>query len=71
MITVFEMLEMILGILGVFAWCFLCLGLFGFVVYLNERRIERKHRKGKAEIIHVEKGNGWVRYYTNEGWSKE
>ena len=45
MITVFEMLLVILGILGVFAWCFLCLGLFGFVVYLNERRIERKEYK--------------------------
>ena len=35
-----KILQVILGILGVFGWCFLCLGLFGFVVYLNERRKE-------------------------------
>jgi len=41
MINWFEILEVILGILGVFAWCFLCLGVFGGLVYLNERRITR------------------------------
>lgn len=35
-------IEIILAILGVFAWCFLCLSLFGCVVYLNERRRDRK-----------------------------
>lgn len=40
MIGLFEIAVLILGILGVFAWCFLCLSLFGCAVYLAERRTE-------------------------------
>lgn len=64
-----NMLYVILGILGVFAWCFLCLGIFGACVYLCEKRREKKEVQ-----IHVVHGDGWTRYYINEGkegWNEE
>ena len=27
--------------------------------------------KNRKKKVHIVKGNGWIRYYTNEGWSKE
>ena len=63
--SLFEILKVILGILGVFGWCFLCLGIFGLAVYLYETRREKK------ETVHVVTGNGWIRYYTDKGWTEE
>lgn len=44
-----KILKLILGILGVFAWCFLCLGIFGIAIYLYEKmelkKNERKENK--------------------------
>ena len=60
-----EILKVIIRTLGLFAWCFMCLGIFGLAVYLYEKRREKK------EIVHVVKGNGWIRYYTDKGWTEE
>ena len=37
-----EILKVIIRTLGLFAWCFMCLGIFGLVVYLFERRKKAK-----------------------------
>ena len=45
--SLLNILKMIVGILGVFAWCFLCLGIFGLAVYLYETRREKKGKDEK------------------------
>ena len=44
--SLLKILKVIIGILGVFAWCFMCLGIFGLAVYLYETR---RDKKGKDE----------------------